>query len=99
MQIDQGALIGAGVALLLAGGGWIFSSIVWAKGQSGRIDLVNSRIDRLGDRVTGCENKANEQGEQWRRVDDRMQRMDSKLNRLMGRLGVPTRADDIEEVL
>lgn len=81
--------------------GWIFGSIFWAKGQSGRIDTLeatlNSRIDRVMDRVKNCEDKANQQGESWQRLDDRLQSMDSKLNRLMGRLGVPHRAGDLEE--
>lgn len=92
MTLEQGTLI--------ALAGWIGASIFWASKQSGRIDamkdLVASEFQRRDDRIAACERKAEEQGGAIIRIDDRTRTMDIKLSRIMGRLGVPHRAEDLD---
>lgn len=88
----------AGIVVAIIGGGvtWAVASLVWAIRQSARIDLTNSEILRLSDRIASCEDKADEMQTASKQLDDRLRSIDSKLSRLMGRLGMPVRAEDFE---
>lgn len=97
MQLDPNW---TAIFLSLVGGftTWVVISGVWALRQSGRIDLANSEMQRLADRVKHCEDKAVEQQTNAVQLDNRLRSIDSKLSRLMGRLGMPVRSGDDMEV-
>lgn len=103
MTLEQGTL------LVVAG--WIGASIFWAARQSGRIDTLEKmhvndldslrdsqrmQTARLDQRIEACELQGRDQATAIRSIDDRTRVMDLKLSRIMGRLGVPHRAEDLD---
>ena len=103
MTLEQGTIVALATAIL--------TGLIWAVRQSGRIDMVEkihmNDIDRLRDshrssihrvdqRVEACEREAVVQASSISAVDNRTRIIDAKLNRIMGHLRVPHRADDLD---
>lgn len=74
--------------------GWTLGSIIWARDTKGRME---GRLDVLQTRIEACERDDGKQDRAWALLDGRLRAMDNKLSRLMGRLGVPARAEDFDD--